>query len=79
MSGLYGLASIEDNQIVICPGEVAVLLSTIVTRQKSQRRKLYAGSAFLVLSGGALFVIGAVLPIFRVYKLLRTLLALIGI
>ena len=33
--GLYGLASIEDNQIVICPSEVGVSLSAIVARQKS--------------------------------------------
>lgn len=77
--GVYGFASMEDNQIVICPSEVDVSLSAIVARQKSRRRKLYAGSGFLVLSGGALFVIGVVLPVFRVYKLLRTLLALIGI
>lgn len=77
--GLYGLASIEDNQVVICPSAADVSMAAIVASQRSQRRKLYAGSGFLVLSGGALFVIGVVLPIFRVYKLLRALLALIGV
>ena len=77
--GLYGMASIEDNQVVICPSAADVSMAAIVASQKSRRRKLYAGSCFLVLSGGALFVIGVVLPIFRVYKLLRALLALIGI
>ena len=77
--GLYGEAMIEDNQMVICPSAADVSMAAIVANQKSQRRKLYAGSCFLVLSGGALFVIGVVLPIFRVYKLLCSLLALIGI
>jgi hypothetical protein len=77
--GLYGLASIENNKVVIYPSAADVSMAAIVASQKSRRRKLYAGSCFLVLSGGALFVIGVVLPIFRVYKLLRALLALIGI
>ena len=77
--GLYGLASIEDNQVVIYPSVADVSMAAIVESQKSRRRKLYAGSCFLVLSGGALFVIGVILPIFRVYKLARALLALIGI
>ena len=77
--GLYGSASIEDNQVVIYPSVADVSMAAIVASQKSRRRKLYAGSCFLVLSGGALFVIGVILPIFRVYKLARALLALIGI
>lgn len=77
--GLYGLASIEDNQVVIYPSVADVSMAAIVAHQKSRRRKLYSGSCFLVLSGGALFVIGVVLPIFRVYKLARALLALISI
>ena len=76
--GLYGLASIENDQVVLYPSQVGVSVSAIVANQKSRRRKLYAGSCFLVLSGGALFVIGVVLPVIRVYKLLRTLTALIG-
>ena len=76
--GLYGLASIENNRVVLCPSAADVSMAAIVASQKSRRRKLYAGSCFLVLSGGALFVIGVVLPIFRVYKLLRAVLALIG-
>ena len=64
--------------MVLCPSAADVSMAAIVTSQKSRRRKLYAGSCFLVLSGGALFVIGVVLPIFRVYKLLRAVLALIG-
>ena len=76
--GLYGLASIENNQVVLYPSEADVSVSSIVAKRKSRKRKLYAGSCFLILSGGALFVIGVVLPVIRVYKLLRTLLALIG-
>ena len=76
--GLFGKAWIEDNQVVLAPREVDVSLSAIVANRKSQRRKLYACSCVLILSGGALFVVSFVMPVLRAYKLLRALLALIG-
>lgn len=76
--GLFGKAWIEDNQVVLAPREVDVSLSAIVVNRKSQKLKLYACSCLLILGGGALFVVSFVMPVLRVYKLLRTLLALIG-
>ena len=76
--GLFGKAWIEDNQVVLAPREIDVSLSAIVANQKSHRRKLYACSCLLILGGSALFVVSFVMPVLRAYKLLRTLLALVG-